>query len=131
MNHKKIIEAVIELIELYGKVMNEGRKGTELDNSETIAGLVAMIHTVAERDELIDLIDRQDKAIVYAQNRENELRKRLKEFEDKEHTVMCGDSFSTLYDWLTKVNPTPEECKLLLESTAGINVDPNHDFYLC
>lgn len=131
MNHKKILEVAIELIKFYGKVMNEGWKGTELDNSETIAGLVAMIHTVAERDELIDRIDRQDKAIVYQQDKENELRKRLKELENKEYTVMRGDGFSTLYDWLTKVNPTPEECKLLLESTAGINVDPNHDFYLC
>lgn len=131
MNHKKILEAVIELIKLYGKVMNEGWEGTKFDNSEAIVGLVAMIHTVAERDELIERIDRQDKAIVYTQSKENELRKRLKELENKEPTVMCGDGFSTLYDWLTKVNPTPEECKLLLESTAGINVDPNHDFYLC
>lgn len=131
MNHKKILEAAIELIKFYGEVMNEGRKGTELDNSETIAGLVAMIHTVAKHDELIDLSDRQDRAIVYAQNKENELHKRLKELENKEHTVMCGDGFSTLHDWLTNVNPTPEECKVLLESTAGINVDTNRDFYLC
>lgn len=42
--------------------------------------------------------------------------------------VIVGDGCSLLQDWLKNANP--EECERLLENTAGINVDPNYDFYL-